>query len=251
MSQVDVLGKDDLSLSIIVPAFNEEEILEETARIFIKDLDSLTEQYEIVIVDDGSTDRTAEIANYLANKYRQIKTIHHSVNRGVGSAIITGFKEAECDLVMANCADRPFDLKDLKGVFPLFKNADGVIVVRKDRSANTIFRKLTSIVNYYVIRLLFGINVGDFQFVQIYKKNILKNIKIESTDSFVPPELIIKVITMSYRVKEFKATFHKRTGGVPKYNDLRRYKRTLKEMLRFWWLWNIKGQKTEYQKGVN
>lgn len=238
---------NSFSLSLVVPAFNEEEIIEESVEIFWKDLKKLGPPFEIIIVDDGSTDRTGKIADKLAKDYKEIKVVHHSVNRGSGAGLVTGFKEAKGDWVLTNCADRPFDIKDLRKILPLLQNTDAVVVVRESRAANIFFRKLTSLLNYWLIRLLFRVNISDFQFVQLYRRKILKNIEIDSSETFVAPEIIIKVITAGYRIKEFKTKFHKRPGGKAKYNNPRRYLRSIKEILSFWLKWYIMGERKRYK----
>lgn len=151
--------------------------------------------------------------------------------------------------MLTNCADRPFDLKDLKDILPLFKEVDFVVVTRNDRSANPPFRKLTSIINYFLIRLLFNVRVKDFQFVQIYKKSILDNIEIKSTGSFVPPEIIIKTLNKGYRMKEFETAFHRRPGGVAKYGHPRRLLNSIREIFSFWWEWVVKGHSSDKIRG--
>lgn len=217
--------------------------MEESVLIFINDLEELFSEYEIIIIDDGSKDKTPDIAENLSQRFKQVKVIHHPENKGVGTALSSGFKEANYDFVLTNCVDRPFDIKDLKNIVPLLDAADVIVVARYDRSANAPFRKLTSLVNYWLIRLLFRIKVGDCQFVQIYKNSIVKNIHIESTDSFAPPEIILTAFEMGCTIKEVKAKFHARTKGVSKYNNPLRYLRALKEMLHFWYKWRIKGYK--------
>lgn len=237
------------SISLVVPAFNEEEILKETIEIFERDLSSICKEYEIIIVDDGSTDRTGEIANQMAECHKSVKAIHHSTNKGAGTALLTGFRAARNELVLTNFADRPFDLRDLKDILPLFKETDFVVVTRSDRSANPPFRRLTSMINYLLIRLLFNVRVKDFQFVQIYKRSILNNIKIKSIGSFVPPEIIIKALNKEYRMKEFETTFHRRSGGVAKYGHPRRLLNSIREIFSFWWAWVIKGHHSNKIRG--
>ena len=243
------MEKNLRSVSLVVPAFNEEEILEETIEIFRENLSSICDEYEIIIVNDGSTDRTGEIANQLAECHKSVKATHHSANKGVGAALLTGFRVARNELVLTNCVDRPFDLRDLKDILPLFKKTDFVVVARSDRSANPPFRKLTSMINYLLIRLLFNVRVKDFQFVQIYKRSILNNIEIKSTGSFVPAEIIIKALSKGYRMKEFETTFHRRPGGVAKYGHPRRLLNSIREIFNFWWEWVVKGHSSDKIRG--
>lgn len=228
-------------ISLVMPVFNEQELLEETIKIFSRDLSYLVERYQIIIVNDGSTDKTGQIADKLVKTSEHIEVIHNPKNLGSGRSLLIGFKKARYDLVLTNFVDRPFDLKELGDIFPLFDDGrvDFVVVTRQDRSANSFYRKITSLVNYWLIKVLFNVKVGDFQFVQIYKKVILNDINIDATRTFVPPELIIKALIRGYRMKEFRTKFYPRTKGKSKCGRPRVILKTLHDLLRFWLKWKI------------
>lgn len=228
-----------MSISMIVPVFNEEEILQQGILTYRRKLRKLFDDFEIIIVNDGSRDKTGEIANRLALKWKNVKVIHHPRNLGVGMAILSGYQKATKTWVFTNPIDEPFDVREIKKFKQLFNEVDIIVVARIDRSANPFFRKLTSIVNYYLIKFLFGTFIHDFQFVQFYKRKIINKIKVDSTDTFVPPELLIRASLVGYKIKEVKAKFHKRTKGKSKYYSLTRYLRTLEEMFNFWYKVNI------------
>ena len=86
-----------------------------------------------------------------------------------------------------------------------------------------MFRKITSYVNYYIIKILFGTPFKDFQFVQIYKADIIKKLKIESTDLFVPPEIMFKLYEYGYNIIQYSTQFHARPGGDAKYGKVKYY----------------------------
>ena len=212
------------SISIIIPIYNEEEIILDSLETVIKDLNLLFDDYELILIDDASTDGTAYILNeYLTKSPDNVVVYSHENNMGAGEGILSGIRLAKKQYFMTNCADLPFDMKDLKWIFKkiLDENADGCVVVRKDRSANTIYRKLTSYANYFIIKLLIGTPFQDFQFVQIYKTDLLKKIKIESTDLFVPPEIMYRLNAYGYKIIQCITTFHKRPGGEAKYGKLK------------------------------
>lgn len=230
-----------VELSLILPVLNEQELLEETVEIFCRDLSSSVYNYEIVIVNDGSQDNTGRIAEDLAKRHANVRVIHNPRNLGSGKSLLIGFKEAKYGLVLTNFADRPFDTKELKNILPIIEKEglDFIVITRHDRSANSFFRKATSLTNYFLIRTLFGVKVKDYQFVQIYKKEVIDSINVEATQTFVPPELIIKAISKGYRMREYKTRFYPRLKGKSKCGNLRVISRTLYDMLKFWWHWVI------------
>ena len=230
--------KSNVTLSLVVPVLNEEELIEDTIKIYTQDIKKLFTKFEIIIVDDGSTDKTPQILAKLKNAGK-IKLITHTKNLGVGEAITNGFAAAKMEWVMTNSADRPFDLLDLSKVLKDFSYADAIIFARFDRSANPIFRKLTSTVSRLLVKTLFRVPISDFHFVQIYKRLLLRKVKAQSRDTFMPAELLVKLSKKGYKITEHKAVFHGRTAGKSKYNNPIRYLRYLYELLKFWVRLNI------------
>lgn len=224
------------SISLVVPVYNEKEIIEETVRVFLDGLSELTANFELIIIDDASCDGTAEIAESIAAKDSRVRLLRNRANIGSGGSLWLGFKMASKELIVSNFADRPFNLSELGQALPLLEQegTDFIIAVRKDRSANSLSRKLTSYVNFLIIRLLFNPKVDDFQFAQIYKREILNGIELISSGTFVPPELIIRLVDRGYRFKQFSCQFHKRTKGRSKCGKLSEYVKTAKEIVKFW-----------------
>lgn len=224
------------SLSLVVPVYNEAEVVEEAIRFFLSGLSRLAEDFELIIVDDGSTDETGRIIERSAVSDARVKVIHNGKNYGSGWSLWRGMQEAGKDVVLTNFADRPFDLGDGEMVLDLLQTsrADFVVVTRKDRSANSPYRKVTSMVNYFLIRILFGIPIRDFQFVQAYKRDILQGMTLDATGTFVPPELMIRLIDKGHPYRQIACHFHRRSGGEAKCGKLSVISTTIKEMMCFW-----------------
>ncbi len=233
--EYEEMNRINHSISLIIPALNEEPVIKQTVLIYHQDLKRLFQKHELIIVDDGSTDQTPAILKRLQKKIPQLKILTHKKNEGVGKAILDGFKEARSEWVMHNSADQPFNLNDLKKHQHLFDTTDVIVVVRKDRSANSFFRKITSGTSFLLVRLFFGVPIGDFHFIQVYKRSILKNIRIISGDTFAPAELLITLYKKGYRISQFTSHFHRRTKGSSKYNNPKRYLRYLRDLFNFWW----------------
>ncbi len=224
------------SVSLVVPVYNEADVIEETLRVFLHELDRISPDGEVVVVDDGSTDGTLGILQRFAAQDPRVKVVGQGKNLGSGLSLWKGMLAATKDVVLTNFADRPFDLKDCGAVLaPLASGeADFVVVVRKDRSANSFYRKLTSLANYFLIRLLFGLPIKDFQFVQAYKRSVLRGMALDSTGTFVPPELMIRLIDKGCSFRQVVCPFHRRTRGYAKCGRASVILMALREMLRFW-----------------
>lgn len=243
--------KTNFSISVVLPGFNEEENIEDTVKKCLDSLNTYTVSNEVVIIDDCSTDKTGEIADRLQSQNKSIKVIHNPVNLHVGISVLIGFQAATGDLVVHNAMDYPFDLDDLDKILPLFPEWDVVIVSRKDRSAHSPYRKLTSLVNYWLIRILFGVKFSDMNFVQVYKKEVLERIKVKAkSPAFVTPELLIRSKQEGFKITEVKATFHNRHKGQASYGKPRDILWTLADMFSFWLEWlNQKISGSENKKG--
>ncbi|OGK22188.1 hypothetical protein A2866_03460 [Candidatus Roizmanbacteria bacterium RIFCSPHIGHO2_01_FULL_39_8] len=227
--------KKTCQFSLIICCFNEEDNLEKTILESLKELKQLFDTFEIIIIEDKSSDRSPKIADRLSRKYSSIKVIHNLINLGQGISFLIGLHEVKGDLIMQNGADRPFNIKDLKKILPLFKQYDIVVVVRRDRSAYTFWRKLTSWVNNFLRKLLFGSHFSDLNFVQIYKRKVTKSIPILSRSAaFTTQELILRAKQKGYKIIEMELPYHKRIGGEAHHGKKRDILWALIDMVNFW-----------------
>jgi len=224
------------TISLVIPVYNEAESISRTLKTTINGLSSITDTYEVIIVEDASSDATPRIINQCSQENHKIVPLFNKRNRGSGRSLYLGFKKAKYNLIMSNFADLPFDIKELENILPLLDNdeVDFVVVCRINRRANSFFRKITSLANYWLIRALFNIKVGDFQFVQIYKKNVLDTIDVCSNGTFVAAEIIIKAVNQGFRFKEFYTNFHPRFADKAKCGRPKVILQSVYEIISFW-----------------
>lgn len=220
--------------SLILACYNEEENLKKTLELSRKTLGRLFKTFEMIIIDDNSKDKTGKIADRLAKKYSSVKVIHNFINLGQGISFLIGLEEAKGDLVMQNGADAPFDIRDLKKVLPFFPKYDIVVVARTNRAAYSIWRKITSWGNNLFRYLLFGPSFSDLNFVQIYKKKVVKNIDVMARSAaFVTQELVLKAKKQNYKIAEMKLPYHARRGGLAHHGHKRDILWALIDMINF------------------
>lgn len=203
------------SISVIFPAYNEEENIRRTIQQAIEAMRPRFQCFELLIIDDGSTDNTGRIAMELADQYPEITLLRHETNRGLGESLYRGFRSAKGDLVIQNSLDYPLDLHDLDLLIPALVEADIVVAVRKSHAGYSAYRKIASRVNRRLIRLLFQPKLRDYNFTQLYKREVLeKLIPTSRSTVFIVPEILIRAHRMGFRIKEVDIEYHPRLAGV-------------------------------------
>ena len=223
------------NISVVFPAFNEEESMEETIHRSLEALRSMFEEFEILIIDDASTDETDRIADALAAEHREIRVIHNATTMRQGASILVGFQSAKHDLVIHNAMDYPFDLRDLNKMLPLLEDGDIIVAARTRRVGYSLYRVLLSAVNVTLLNILFGLRLRDYNFTQLYRKSVLNEIKVDTrSTAFLTPEIIIRAYDKGYRIKEVEIDYYPREKGVAKSGSLDVVLPSLRDLLRFW-----------------
>jgi len=235
-------------VTIVIPAYNEEESLRPTVVAVAEALRELGKSYEILIIDDGSTDGTAGLARALADEDPAVRLIQHERNRGPGSGVVTGIEHATGEAVMFIPADLAMDLADLHKYFDAAEEADVVVGLRSDRRDYSAFRRLVSVANIALIRLLFGMRVRQFNYIHLYKRRIFERIEIETRSVFMTAEVLIKARDLGYRLTEVEVGYVPRTTGRGACGRPGVIARTVWDLARFWvrWAW---GRLTRRRRG--
>lgn len=204
------------SLSLFFPAWNEEEYVERAVSRAKSVLDRLSDNWEIIIVNDASTDGTKEIAEQLARKDARIRCVSHQVNQKLGGAMKTGFASSTKDIVIYSDMDLPFDLNELERALHLldYLEADMICAFRFDRTSEGPKRILYSYVYNALIRSAFGVQVRDVNFsFKVVHRRVLEAIELRSQGSFVDAELVVKALKRGFRVFQMGVDYFPRTRG--------------------------------------
>lgn len=224
---------------MVVPALNEEELVDEFLEKSVRDLAAVTDDWEIIFVDDGSTDKTLEYAGGWAKRYEQIKLISLDRNLGNGANVEVGFQHATKDVIFNNTVDAFFNTEDLEWIVPHLEQYDSISGYRSDLSANNLYQKALTLGNLTLIRTLFPLKLKAYQTVQFHRRSFLHQIKIEGRSSFVSPELLIKAHYLGYSIGEVEVQFHPRLKGTAKGGGVKHIYRTFRDVLRFWFKWVV------------
>ena len=203
-------------ISLFFPAYNEEANVGGTIEKSVAILETLGCPYEVIIVDDGSRDRTADIVREYAAKNPNVILELHEKNRGYGGALQTGFHRCTKGLIFFSDCDLQFDLSEIKLLIEKMQNEptmDAVIGYRIKR-ADPFIRKLNAFGWKMWARILFGIKVKDIDCAfKLFKRGLIENIRIESTGALINVEILAKIKHMGSKIAELGVHHYPRTAG--------------------------------------
>jgi glycosyltransferase involved in cell wall biosynthesis len=200
-------------ISVFFPAFNEEKTIKAAVSNAISVIPGLFNDYEIIIVDDGSTDKTPEICSALAKENRNIRVVRHPKNLGYGAALKSGFSSAGKELVFFTDGDNQFDISEIKTFLPHLQNADLVIGYRLKRK-DSWHRLLFGIMFRLLVGVAFNLWVKDVDCAfKLIKKDVLKDMVLKSDGALINTELLVRSKKKGFRIKEVGVHHFPRKGG--------------------------------------
>jgi glycosyltransferase involved in cell wall biosynthesis len=181
------------SLSVILPAHNEEHIIAPTVFDVLEVLSCWVKDFEAIVVNDGSTDRTGDVVASIAQSDARVHLVTHAVNQGYGAALVSGFNAASKELTFFMDSDGQFDIRDLKTFLPLVDKYDAVIGYRIDRQ-DAWMRKLNAWGWKQMIRLVLGVHVRDIDCAfKLLRTEFLHAHPLETRGAMINAELLYKL----------------------------------------------------------
>ena len=206
-----------IPISVFFPCYNEAgnitTLVEKTQEV----LPQISDDYEIIIVNDGSTDGTGDIADRLAAGSERIKVVHHSKNSGYGSALCSGISAATKDYVFYTDGDGQFSIADIVDVVELMTTIEGgcdiVSCYRKNRSEGVI-RKFNSLCWSLLVRLMFNLPIKDIDCAfKLYKKSIFASFELKSTGALIDTEILARASRKGYKILQMPVCHYPRSYG--------------------------------------
>lgn len=201
------------SLSIFFPCYNEEANVERVTRAALAAAPQFAESFEIIIVDDGSKDRTGEIADRLAAEVPHVRAVHNRPNLGYGGAVARGLKEARLEWIFFTDGDGQFDIGEIDKLVALLDGCDVALGYRIKR-ADPWMRKANAFCWGVLVRALFGIKVRDIDCAfKLLPKSFMDGITLESRGALVSTELLAKATYRGLRIAEVGVNHYPRVAG--------------------------------------
>lgn len=202
-----------LSFSVVVPLYNEEENLAPLVEAIFREVGSHPAFLELVLVDDGSRDRTAALAQEAAAREPRIRLVRHAENRGLGGAIRSGLRAARGDLILYTDADLPFDFSLMPKLIALAAGDRVIAGCRLNRGEGARRWVLTKGYNL-LIRTLFGLRLRDVNFAcKVIPRRIAHVMELASEGSFIDAEMLIEARRAGLKIVEYPMAYYPRTRG--------------------------------------
>lgn len=204
------------SLSVVIPAYNEEKNLRDAVRAVFDGIGNRFESYEIFIINDGSADKTGEIAEHLANDNPNIKVIHHRPNRGLGYSVRSGYDKVTKEYTMWYPGDNGMMEQSLAEMMKYTGQADIIIPYIADTHFRSFFRRMVSRAYVMAYNLIFGLKIRYYNGVNIYRSDLVKTTQT-STDGFAMfAEHLIRIVKQGCTYIEVPTYHRQRVHGTSK-----------------------------------
>ena len=220
----------NISLSVVLPAHNEAENIQNTVESCIDYLERNVSSFEVIVVNDGSSDNTKEIVEGLSSANSNVVLVNHEVNRGYGSALRSGFDAAKCEFIFFMDSDGQFNIVDLDRLLPLVSPDKVVIGYREDRADNFV-RSLNAWMYAQYIRLMFGLNVIDMDCAfKVFPTEAYNDIvPIKSGGALFTAEFLIKLKRNGFMFEQVPVRHFPRQFGTQSGANIKVILRMFKE----------------------
>ncbi len=204
------------SISVVIPAFNEELVIAKSITLLDDELKSMAEDYEIIVIDDGSYDKTADMLSELACKNSRLVIMRNDRNFGLGASLRKGFSAVSKEIVFYTDADLPIKYSEICTAVKILEqdNADFISGFKSNHDRDSIHRIVYSVVYNYLIRILFKVKVRDINFAfKLLKAETLKKLDLKSSGAFIDSEMVIKSIYLGLKFEQIPVSYFSRTEG--------------------------------------
>jgi glycosyltransferase involved in cell wall biosynthesis len=207
-----------LGISAVLPAFNEEAIIERTVKHVAGVLGRLTSDYEVIVTNDGSRDRTAAVLTALQEREPELnlRVVTHSVNQGYGAALASGFDAARKELIFLTDGDKQFDVSELGQFLPAMDAQTDLVIGWRRNRADPPMRKLNARGWKMLVNTLFGYTARDVDCAfKLFRRRVWESMTVHARGATFSAEFLIKARRLGFRVTELPVSHFPRTAGSP------------------------------------
>jgi glycosyltransferase involved in cell wall biosynthesis len=224
------------SLSIFFPAYNDAGTIASLALVAHMTARQLTDDYEVIVIDDGSPDHTGELLDEMARHFPWLKVVHHPANRGYGGALRTGFQTASKDLIFYTDGDAQYDPREMTRLFEAFKDDVDFVNGYKMWRSDPLHRKVIGKAYHTFVRTMFGLHLRDVDCdFRLMRRAVFEKVVLTRSSGVICVELMKKVQDHGFRIAQVPVHHFHRTYGKSQFFNFPRVARTLMDLMRLWW----------------
>jgi glycosyltransferase involved in cell wall biosynthesis len=222
-------------LSIFFPAYNDSGTIASLVITALRTARRLTPDHEVIVVNDGSKDRTAEILDELASIYPQVRAVHHEQNRGYGGALRTGFATATRELVFYTDGDAQYDPAEMEALWRRFDDTVDLVNGYKISRSDPLHRIVIGRLYHHTVKLLFGLTVRDVDCdFRMMRRSIFDRVTLEKNSGVICLEMMKKITDAGFRIAEVPVHHYHRAYGKSQFFNFKRLWRTAIDVMKLW-----------------
>ena len=224
------------SITVFFPAFNDEASIAPLVTSALAVLSTLTNDYEVIVVDDGSTDRTPAITDEMARSLPKVKVIHHPGNQGYGAALRTGFREASKDFIFYTDGDGQYDVRELLSLYSLMSEDVDVVNGYKRKRCDRYRRKALGAIYNTLARFFFRLPIRDIDCdFRLLRRSAIERISLGASSGVICVEMIRKLSSAGCVFREIPVGHYPRLHGKSQFFTPSRVVRTVFDLFVLWW----------------
>ncbi len=224
-----------VELSVVFPAYNDAGTIASMVVAARLSARRLSGDYEIVVVNDGSADHTAEVLSELESVFPELRVVHHPKNRGYGGALRSGFQTASKELIFYTDGDAQYDPREMERLFAVWgEGSDFVNGVKIGRS-DPLHRAIIGRLYHWLVRLSFGLDLKDVDCdFRLFRRSIFDKVELTKDSGVICVELMKKVQDHGFHIQQVPVHHFHRVYGRSQFFNFRRVARTLLDLARLW-----------------
>jgi glycosyltransferase involved in cell wall biosynthesis len=228
--------KCNFSISVFFPCYNDGGTIASMVMGAMIVLETITSDYEVIVIDDGSTDASREILQRLEQDYDKVKVVYHKVNRGYGGALRSGFSASTKDVIFYTDGDAQYDVRELKKLVSALKDDIDVVQGYKTRRLDPFHRVIIGKLYQNVMKFMFGLQINDVDCdFRLIRRQVFDEVTLEKNSGVICLEMVKKIQEAGFRFTEVPVNHFFRAYGKSQFFNFKRVFRVGKDVLGLWY----------------
>ena len=230
------MSADKHGLSIFFPAYNDAGTIASLALVAHMTARTLTDDYEVIVVDDGSPDHTGALLDEMAKHFPWLRVVHHETNRGYGGALRTGFLTASKDVVFYTDGDAQYDPREMVKLWEALSPAVDFVNGYKISRHDPLHRVVIGRAYHWFVKIAFSLRLRDVDCdFRLMRRRVFEKVRLTRSSGVICVELMKKVQEHGFRIAEVPVHHFHRSYGKSQFFNFPRVFRTLVDLSRLWW----------------